>query len=385
MVHSGGTYGKRKEAAWLHHRPSLRESIYVPATYLQKMRRLALAAVLLLQASLNYAWETAAPWTAPNGTNFPYHGMHNDLEGLLKLQSRDGWITFLPWTSGVRRFGLNCFYSLMKYGKNRNFIIAAYDPVTIGACRMLNLPCYNATAYSASIVGGIFHFGTREHYTILYAQRNLARHVVSLGYNVHGSDIDVVFLRDVSAAIAPIFTQMQPDAIFVTEESAPSPDRTGYINMINSATYFIKASSRSLMLLEHWIKPESGVDDQQWLNNLRGVAYSFCDSYATCLSVKRRGHAAVYRHPSFFTGGSCIRDVLDPEPCHPRRLYVHYLCGVGWEGKHKAWDKLNFWFVDSHGNPMWEDGGGPHGKHAFLPCTQGHAWEGMWSSHHPVL
>ena len=63
------------------------------------------------------------------------------------------------------------------------------------------------------------------------------------------------------------------------------------------------------------------------------------------------------------------------DPCDTRRLYLHFLCRTGWETeKAKAWDRLDLWMVDKSGRPMWADGGGPKGAHAFLPCGEKVAW-----------
>ena len=73
---------------------------------------------------------------------------------------------------------------------------------------------------------------------------------------------------------------------------------------------------------------------------------------------------------------SCILDTLE-DACNTRRLYVHFLCRVGWDEKIRAWNKLKFWLVDGEGKPLWQDGGGTGGAHPFFPCDEGPAWRGM--------
>lgn len=61
-------------------------------------RRCAVALVLLLSWPAAYfAWESAAPWTAPPGTTFPYQGLENDLDRLLQVQASP-----FRWVSMVR-------------------------------------------------------------------------------------------------------------------------------------------------------------------------------------------------------------------------------------------------------------------------------------------
>lgn len=69
------------------------------------------------------------------------------------------------------------------------------------------------------------------------------------------------------------------------------------------------------------------------------MAYDLCDTPASCMSVKRHGLAAVARHPPFFPHTSCITPALRNHslgpggPCHPRRMYLHFLCVGGLDQK----------------------------------------------------
>ena len=108
-------------------------------------------------------------------------------------------------------------------------------------------------------------------------------------------------------------------------------------------------------------------------------AYMLCDSMATCIGLRRNGVAAMYRHPAFFPHQSCMRPLVGNYspggPCDTRRLYLHYLCWSGWEDrKARSWTENDLWMIDEDLRPMWQDGGGPKGPHAFMPCFDQLAW-----------
>ena len=60
------------------------------------------------------------------------------------------WVTFVTMTAAIKRFVLNCLFTLHKYGKQPHFFVATFDPHSLSTCMELNLPCLNATEFIMS-------------------------------------------------------------------------------------------------------------------------------------------------------------------------------------------------------------------------------------------
>ena len=71
-------------------------------------------------------FDPAAPWMAPSCTAFPYKGLENDLEGLLKVQgSQDHWISMVSSNVYFNRVFLNAD-SLTSCFDNLNCLITPH-------------------------------------------------------------------------------------------------------------------------------------------------------------------------------------------------------------------------------------------------------------------
>jgi hypothetical protein len=336
--------------------------------------------VLLFLLSRNVvSFEAAAPWTAPAGSVFLYENLENDLPALAKCQSSPhNWISLITMTAAVKRFVLNCLYSLHKYGGHKHYIVAAFDEVSLKECKQLKMPCYNASNVSSfEIEDGEHICGSRHAVEMWWSKQRIALSLLKMGYNVHGTDADVVFLRNMNLSYSRIFKHVGPDGIFAAEEGHLQSDtyNGGFINMINAGVYALISNNRTINFMHQWLGGAGTQSDQAHLNNINTQAYHFCDSGATCQSVKNHNYTAIFRHPHFWPGNSCIQPNLGDDKCDPRRLYVHFLCHVGWTRKADSWDQLNVWFIDKYLQPMWADGGGPaNASHPFLPCAVQEAW-----------
>uniref|UniRef100_A0A7R9Z780 Uncharacterized protein n=2 Tax=Chlamydomonas euryale TaxID=1486919 RepID=A0A7R9Z780_9CHLO len=147
---------------------------------------------------------------------------------------------------------------------------------------------------------------------------------------------------------------------------------------MNAGVYAMHPNQRVLDFMETWVHSSTRhPNDQIALNNLFMVKYGVCYSHTQCRSVQMHGMMAIYKHVHFFPGNSCIQESLGPlGHCDKRRLYLHYLCGVGWDNKAATWTKMSNWLVDEDLRPMYADGGGANGPHPHLPCTDGElAWD----------
>mmetsp|Transcript_28108 Transcript_28108/g.61666 ORF Transcript_28108/g.61666 Transcript_28108/m.61666 type:complete len:447 (+) Transcript_28108:95-1435(+) len=312
-------------------------------------------------AAASSLYEPGLPWLAPPGTSFPYKGLHNDLPALARAvvtSPKSRYLTLVTFTADIQRFALNCLYSLVRYGKQTQYIVATFEAETLERCMQLNLPCFNASALVAiKLHNGAYTYGTKESAHIWWAKQRVARLLLHLGYILHVSDVDVVYFRDVVQSYENVFRNVYADAVWATEEynQLPGDDGARSINMINAGVYAMKPSSRTLRFMEYWLDEWSlEYSDQTYLNQLMGTAYLFCDSASTCLVTKRRQKAAFYRHASFYKGTSCIQNEL-LEPCDTRRLYLHFLCHRGWDNKGGMWRRLKLWLVNEQGVPLYSD------------------------------
>lgn len=332
-------------------------------------------------------YEAAAPWTAPPGTTFPYTNLENDLTRLLEVQaSEHRWISMVTMTAKIKRFVVNCLYSLHKYGKQPHYMVATFDDISLAECKRLNLPCLNATMFSQQrIEDGDHGFGSQHAVAMWWAKQTLTTELIRRNYNVHASDVDVVYFRNMNLSYDRIFSDTKADGIFAAEEGGPGepwepvhPSKS-YINLINAGVYAIQANNRTLDFMLRWTAPEGRKHmDQVYLNHLHTEAYVFCTSHSTCRSAQGHGKFALFRHQFFFPGTSCIQNIYppdnsEPDPCNPRRLYLHFLCTCCWDAKSKCWEHNRLWFVDTNLKPMYTDGGGSE-QHPFMPCKEEVAW-----------
>mmetsp|Transcript_14557 Transcript_14557/g.31710 ORF Transcript_14557/g.31710 Transcript_14557/m.31710 type:complete len:380 (+) Transcript_14557:167-1306(+) len=326
------------------------------------------------------------PWLAPEDTSFPYKGLEHNLVELVKVQaSTSKWITLMTFTGAIKRFVLNCIYSMTTFGRQPHYLVATFDPESLALCIKLNLPCYNASSLSQVRITNEAHpFDTPASNALWWAKQQLTFEILSMGYNVHGSDADVVYFREILPSYQHIFDQTWADGAFLMEEAVTEnpEDFESYINLMNAGVYALKSSPRVLKFVHHWLRNLEEMD-QVRLNNLMGAAYMLCESRAMCHASKRHHKAAFYRHPHIFPGTSCTQP-FEGDPCDERRLYIHFLCESGWDRKAGAWSDMQLWLVDEQGVPLWSNpaagvGGAGKPTHPFLPC-QGLAWQNVGMS-----
>ena len=129
------------------------------------------------QSLLSWRRGSGPPWTSAPGTQFPYKGFHNDLDGLLAVQHRGGWVTMTTWSTGdpVKRFGLNFFFSLYTYGQQQNVVIGALNEDTLSECDRLNLPCFNLSMlFTSQVSNKASEYGSSQNLKIYSQARAFA-------------------------------------------------------------------------------------------------------------------------------------------------------------------------------------------------------------------
>lgn len=291
--------------------------------------------------------EHPSPWTETNFVS-PYKGLHNDLESLLRARYVDGNpITVFLYTLGARIFLQNCIYSFVNYGKGHNYIVFAIGATSLQSCIQMKLPCYNATHMVRSAINDSHHadFFTPDFINIGWVKIMAADAVFGFGYDVHVSDIDMVYMRHVSS-LADFAARVHADGTLLTEESMPEPagaEQSGYINIVNIGSIYFKSNFRTKNLVRSWLFRAFEASDQVVFNGMAYQQWGLCDSPASCKALRKSGKAAIIRHPSLWKEGSCVRESIDP--CDTRALYVHILCVVGKEKKLEALRKLDLLFI----------------------------------------
>ena len=148
----------------------------------------------------------------------------------------------------------------------------------------------------------------------------------------------------------------------------------------------VRSNNRSIDLFRKWWMGRPGLDDQGWLNRNLGREWFLCTTAATCISYQRNGWFSALRHPPFWTADHCYRSAGttfdDPmRACDTRRLYVHTLCGIGYQWKNETLSRWKLWLIGTDLKPLWIGADG-NSTHPFLPCAEDTAWPNMKSMIH---
>lgn len=355
---------------------------------------------------------THIPWLS-NQTKFNWQGKENELRKLLRMQQKNKFVSVLLFNKAVIRWSLNCIYSMIKIGGVKSYIVAATDEESLKLCMIFRLPCYNASYLLAEYTSTsdtklsttTMLIGSKPYLQIVWAKVRLMQEILQLGFNVHFSDVDVVYLRSIYPSYRNIINKHRVDAIFMKETKLetrstlakaqrskgkdPSPSsspsevqfKEGWertLNLFNTGIYVMRSTNHSLKLVEQWLAANTWQShDQHVLNSMAFTHYVICSGPGLCQAARQAGLPTIYRHPSQFgLNGVCPTVKFDP-PCDPIRLFVHVICKEGWgegeEEKGRVLTRFKLWLVDPEGRPMYSEDEEDQ-KHPFLPCA-GLAWD----------
>lgn len=182
----------------------------------------------------------AAPWASPPGTRLPYMGLHNRLRKLLDRQAESRRVSITFFTVAQQAMLLNCVYSLVKYGKARNYIVVAIDHESLARCISLRLPCYNATRILGDFASSRdYLFGSEQYRKLVHSKPAVVWEVFRLGLTIHFTDVDVTYLRDVWASYERLLGLTGADASFMNEYSH-----------LNSGNFIIRHNPRTVRMVQ---------------------------------------------------------------------------------------------------------------------------------------
>ncbi|KAG1663882.1 hypothetical protein FOA52_014695 [Chlamydomonas sp. UWO 241] len=311
------------------------------------------------------SYEQAAPWTAPPqvASQFPWKGLHTDLDALLGVQKTPetsvlpGWVTIVTMTGMIQRWVTNCLYSLTKYGGGgHHYIVAVFDEQSLEVCLKLHLPCYYGVKHlpegaAHQVTDGAHVVLSRGAKNVQWGKPLLALEILRRNVSVHCSDVDIVYFRDLHLNLARVFKTYHADTIwgredaYVDKEIVEPHTWENYVNIMNSGFFALHAGPRTINLLEQWASPRNikTYNDQEAINRLHTAAYATCATPPQCMHAShRRNVTTVWMHPHLYRTTSCIQESWEPPQsvggaCDPRRVYLHFLCIAGWDMKHASW------------------------------------------------
>ncbi|KAI8846392.1 hypothetical protein BC829DRAFT_398796 [Chytridium lagenaria] len=300
-----------------------------------------------------------APWLAPKRQKiFPWQGLHNNLEGLLKAQAKEGRISITYYNKKFWKIATNCLHSMVKYGKSPNHMIASLDSETMENCMDLNLPCFNGSMLTWK--------NFDEGYTwteIHWLKPILTSRVLSLGYTIHFGDTDITYIRDIWGSYSALQNRTGVDLI-ATDDQPYSPLNTG--NVYALPTYRTKALYHNYVTLG---MERPTANDQYLFHEFQHKNFKICKTRAACTEI-RKVHskelmASIFILPTPHSG--CWSDGLE-NPAD----FEEYMCKSHAENflyEHAATSK---WFLMKDCDKEFDCPMVPVSwlgeKHKFLPC-----------------
>ncbi|CAF3721153.1 unnamed protein product [Adineta steineri] len=300
----------------------------------------------------------SSPWLFPKSrTLFPYLGLHNNLDALLHIMAHQSKkILILGFNWHWQAMAQNNIFTLVRFTRTTNYIIAAGDELTLFVCIELNLPCYNATSYmmkSGKNVSNTHegYFNDPYYLAMVWYLLPLYLHIIRRGFTIMKSDIDISYAgKNIWKKYELMAENTKADIIFMKEHPA------------NTGHFYAIPNDRVIAFFEEWVSSQDSfknLNDQQALAHLNGKIYMICNSADSCNHVKTlpmnrlRGNntsskiAAVSTYPSSFTrfSGICPPDKAI-NPCDEDVLYVHTICMSGFLTKMNKLKQLGFWLME---------------------------------------
>ncbi|UJR06637.1 hypothetical protein I4U23_010921 [Adineta vaga] len=301
------------------------------------------------------------PWLFPkSNTLFPYLGMHNDLDALLQIVTKQSKkVTMLGFTWHWQAMLQNNIFTLVRFARATNYIVVAFDEVTLLVCIELNLPCYNGSSYVPNYQKNTFlpregTYGQPYWEAIGWYWVPLCLDILRKRYTIIKSDADISFApKNIWKAYELMSEKTGADLIFMRE----LPINTGHLYAI--------PNDRVISCFEEWIASRSWfkLTEQMTLMRLHNKTYMVCDSKVSCNRVKMVSMVHVAGHPfhaknqhskmaavtTYRSPYARFRQICPPDqiisPCDADVLYVHAICAPGTISKIRKLKQLGFWLM----------------------------------------
>eukprot|EP00887_Chlorella_sp_A99_P003233 scaffold9.g3233.t1 len=331
----------------------------------------------------------AAPWLLPEGTPFPYAGLHNDLDALLAVRAqmvgRYEAVVLVLFNHQVSEMMQNSIYTMCRYGGVRSYILVTWDSPSLAACVAMGLPCLNATAFlpgaaNGSDVGAApaaeaeSTWGSSSFLQITWIRPALAQAVLRRGFMLVLSDADISYTPgDLLGSYLAYMDEVGASVSMMSE---------GNSRDVNGGNVAMLPTPAGRRFARRWgglraAALREGIDDQVAMNRNQHrprPIYDACGSAADCArraaelrAAGTAGNVTVVRlYPSLLdtTFGWCS---LNPsiggklarvEPCAATFPYFHPICVSGRDVKMMIFKTTGMWLMDDQdGGCLWTGAG----------------------------
>ncbi|GAB4813771.1 hypothetical protein N2152v2_000817 [Parachlorella kessleri] len=324
------------------------------------------------------------PWLLPEAAatqeNLPYLGLHNDLEGLLRVragpvggkdaEARGVSVVYFSGSHAVMM--QNFVYTAVKWAGITNYMVATWGDASLAACIAMHLPCFNATAFSPlPAEEGEATFQGKGFAAVTWIKPRLAHAIVSRGYHVHSSDVDIAFPPK---ALWPSMMRFLegPGADVAMERDLWGPINTGCV--------VVRPTEYGRAFMEAWqasAREDSlaGLNDQERAMQLGPSVFRTCEGPWDCarMAAERAEQARLAQqypgngtevprwallrryHPAWdmlwqdHCAALHTQWAAPIDPCMPPNPPYHAVCVTGSFAKIQGFKATGLWFLDEEG------------------------------------
>ncbi|EFN55545.1 hypothetical protein CHLNCDRAFT_133996 [Chlorella variabilis] len=310
----------------------------------------------------------AAPWLLPPRCDaLPYAGVR-DLDRLLQLRAvaaggHPKTITLIPYSLLFVDMLQNAIYSMVKFGRVRNYIVLAWSPRDLDSCADLNLPCADATRFLPTPLDNgpdAGHFGTHDYLSIVWLKPAVTLYTLQQGYVTFMTDADVSYAnKPVLESFLELLAVSKADAAFQAE------------GPLNTGVYAILANPAGIALAQKWADGTPAAlnesrNDNQALAHLNGQI----ENSKQTMALMRLFNPAHFPYSPDYYAFIDMDYIPRIDPCDWTALFVH-MVSVFKENKREGLRRMGWWYLDSDtGRPCAPRQGGANA----VPICQPRQW-----------
>uniref|UniRef100_A0A0D9V9L9 Nucleotide-diphospho-sugar transferase domain-containing protein n=1 Tax=Leersia perrieri TaxID=77586 RepID=A0A0D9V9L9_9ORYZ len=123
-------------------------------------------------------------------------------------------------------------------------LVVAVDPAGFRRCKVVHPHCYHLEVKDMNLSSAKSYM-TKGYIDLVWTKLSLQQRVLELGYNLLFTDCDMVLFRDP-------FRHINLYADMTTSSDVFYPTRPPLSNPLNTGLYYMKATNRSISLLQYW-------------------------------------------------------------------------------------------------------------------------------------